>query len=317
MMKCLLVGSFLAQVCISSASEAKPDDFGILEWVHNAEGGYYNPKQDFRYATPGDPTSIAGIFAKERIEKGETLCTVPWQRLLMSDDPTEDDQLCCGTGYAVAREMRKAEDSEYAPYVTYLNAQSEGQIPSAWSKQGKALLQEIIGGTAREPFIPPTEATEWLDDDWYTRCDGDPHDALTAKAALLVVQRSDDVLMIPAYDFYNHRNGKWLNAGAEIVKGTHHITKATRTIEPGTQLYISYNMCTECGGRRSGYGTAGKLFRHQMVSVFQLDTHCLSIHSSCTQKSFATTGSWRVFLNAGIIWLKTTNLIWRRTNMEN
>ncbi len=317
MMKCLLLISFLAQVCISSASEAKPDDFGILEWVHNAEGGFYNPKQDFRYETPGDPTSVAGIFANERIEKGETLCKVPWQRLLKSDDSTENDgQLRCGTGRAVAREMRKAENSDFAPYVTYLNAQSEGQLPSAWSKKGKALLQEILGGTPLAPVIPPVEPTEWLDTDWYTGCSGDPSNKLAAKAALLVVQRSYDGLMIPAYDFYNHRNGKWLNAGAEIVKGTHHITKATRSIEPGEQLYISYNMCNECARRRLGYGTAGKLFRHQTAYVFQLDTHCLSIHS-CTQKSFATTGSWRLCLNAGIICLKTTNLNWRRTNIEN
>jgi hypothetical protein len=316
MMICLLLISFLAQVCISSASEAKPDDFGILEWVHNAEGGFYNPKQDFRYETPGDPTSVAGIFAKERIEKGETLYKVPWQRLLKSDDLTENGQLCCGTGHAVAREMRKAENSDYAPYVSYLNAQSEGQLPSAWSKKGKALLQAIIGGEAQNPALPPIEPTEWLEYDWYKLCSGDPSNKLAAKAALMVVQRSDDSLMIPAYEFYNHRNGKWLNAQAETVEGTHHITKATRTIEPGEQLYLSYNMCNDCAGRRFGYGTAGKFVRHQMVSVFQLDTHCLSIHS-CTQKSFATTGSWRVCLNAGIICLKTTNLTWRRTNMEN
>jgi hypothetical protein len=63
MMKCLLAGSFLAQVCISLANEAKPDDIGIFEWVHTAEGGCFNPKQDFRYETPGDPTFVGGIFA--------------------------------------------------------------------------------------------------------------------------------------------------------------------------------------------------------------------------------------------------------------
>jgi hypothetical protein len=231
MIKCLLLISFLAQVCISSASEAKPDDFGILEWVHNAEGGFYNPKQDFRYETPGDPTSVAGIFANERIEKGETLSKVPWQRLLKSDDSTENDgKLSCGTGRAVAREMRKAENSDYAPYVTYLNAQSEGQLPSAWSKKGKALLQEIIGGTPLAPVLPPIEPTERVDTDWYTRCSGDPSNKLATKAALLVAQRSDDGLMIPAYDFYNHRNGMWLNIQTETVQGTHHITKANRTI---------------------------------------------------------------------------------------
>jgi hypothetical protein len=316
MMKCLLLISFLAQVCISSASEAKPDDFGVLEWVHNAEGGFYNPKQDFRYETPGDPTSVAGIFANERIEKGETLCKVPWQRLLKSeDDSTEYEYGQSRCGSAVAREMRKAENSEYAPYATYLNAQSEGQLPSAWSEKGKALLQEILGGTPLEPILPPDDATEWLDTDWYTRCSGDPSNKLATKAALLVIQRSDDGLMIPAYDFYNHRNGKWLNIETEIVEGTHHISKALKTIEKGEQLYISYNMCKECTGRSFGYGTAGKLFRHQTAYFFQLDTHCLSIHS-CTQNSFVTMGSWKLCLNAGIICLKTTSLTWRRTNME-
>jgi hypothetical protein len=258
MMKCLLAGSFLAQLCISLASEAKPDDFGILEWVHNAEGGYFNPKQDFRYETPGDPTSVGGIFANERIEKGETLCKVPWERMLKSDDPNEEGQLCCGTADAVAREMRKGAISDYAPYATYLSAQREGQLPSAWSKKGKALLHSIIGGTVRQPVIPPQEPTEWLEYDWYKSCRADRSDTLAAKAALLVVQHSDDSLMIPAYNFYNHRNGKWLNTQTEMVEGTHQITKAARTIEPGEQLYTSYNLCKECGGRKRGYGTAGK-----------------------------------------------------------
>jgi hypothetical protein len=238
--------------------------------------------------------------------------------MLKSDDPTEEGQLCCGTAYATAREMRMAEISDYAPYAAYLNAQREGQLPSGWSKKGKAVLQGIISGTVRQPVIPPVGVTEWLKYHWYKRCRADPRNKLAAKAALLVVQRSDDFLMIPAYDFYNHRNGKWLNTQTVTTEGTHHITKATRTIEPGEELYISYNMCNECAGRRFGYGTAGKFFRYQMVSVAQLvvDTHCLSIHS-CTQKSFATTGLWSLCLNAGIIRKKTTNLTWTRTNMEN
>jgi hypothetical protein len=269
----------LAQLCISLASEAKPDDFGILEWVHNAEGGYFNPKQDFRYETPGDPTSLGGIFANERIEKGETLSKVPFERMIKSADPTESGQLCCGTANAVASEMRKGENSDYAPYATHLSAQSEDQLPSAWSKQGKALLQGIIGGTLRRPVIPPAEPTEWLDYDWYKGCKADPLDTLAAKAALLVVQRSDEYLMIPTIDFYNHRNGKWLNTESETVEGKHHITKATRRIEPGEQLYTSYNRCNECAGRKFGYGTAGKFVRYRMDCVFRLDTYCLSLHS--------------------------------------
>ena len=250
------------QVCVSFASSehpAKPNDFGVLEWIHNAEGGYFNPKQDFRYEIPGDPTSPIGIFAKERIDVGEVLLEVPWHKMLKGDDPTCDDALCCGLGIAVARELKKGEKSEYyAPYAMYLNAQNFNQLPSGWSETAKDLLREIVGGDVLDTLIPPVEPTEWLDVDWYKDCDGDPKDAISSKAALMVIQRGDGAFLPPAYDFYNHRNGKWLNTETSMVEDKHHITKASRMIEAGEQIYISYNMCKECEGRKDGYGTAGK-----------------------------------------------------------
>ena len=33
---------------------------------------------------------------------------------------------------------------------------------------------------------------------------------------------------------------------------------AGKTIEAGEQIYISYNMCTNCGGRADVFGTPGK-----------------------------------------------------------
>ena len=203
----LFAVALLSHACVSAgAKEAKPDDFGILDWIHTSEGGFFNPKQDFRYTTPGDATSVPGIFAKERIEKGEVLCKVPYHRWLKSDDPTEEGQLCCGTAESVAREMKAGADSkDFAPYAVYLNSQQDGQIPSDWSDLGKQLLQQITGGPVTDPMIPPTEPTEWLEFDWYQRCHGDPADKISSKAALLVVQRSDDYYMVPGYDMYNHR----------------------------------------------------------------------------------------------------------------
>ena len=58
---------------------------------------------------------------------------------------------------------------------------------------------------------------------------------------------------------YNHRNGKWFNTALTIIPGESHEMRARRRIEAGEQIYNSYNMCDECGGRiDSGYGTAGK-----------------------------------------------------------
>lgn len=55
---------------------------------------------------------------------------------------------------------------------------------------------------------------------------------------------------------YNHRNGEWYNADSEN-DGQFHETRAWRTIEPGEQIFLSYNRCSRCGGRTSGYGSAG------------------------------------------------------------
>ena len=167
--------------------------------------------------------------------------------------------MCCGTVRSVAKEMQLGEKSEdFGPYAAYLNAQAEGQLPSAWSPAGKKLLQDLVGGEPKGTIIPPTEPSQWLEYDWHNRCKGFPEDTLSNKAALLVVQRSDDYLMIPGYDLFNHRNGAWLNTMTQTMEGQHQITTATKTIEKGEQIYISYNQCKECQGRRFGYGTAGK-----------------------------------------------------------
>jgi hypothetical protein len=60
---------------------------------------------------------------------------------------------------------------------------------------------------------------------------------------------------------YNHRNGKYLNTEVTTYEGEKHVTVAARDIQPGEQIHNSYNKCKECGGRRVGYGTAGKWVR--------------------------------------------------------
>jgi hypothetical protein len=232
--------------------------------MHNSEGGYVNPKQEFRYENPDDPSnSYLGVFAKERIEPGEILVTVPWYRILRSDNPNGKGHMSwCGTVTAVAREMALGEHSEWAPYVKYLSDQPEGQLPSAWSEAAQVLLHKLVGRERKAIIIPPAHPSDWLTDDWYDHCGGLPSDRLSAKAAMLIVQRSDDDIMIPAYDMYNHRNGKWMNTETYTVDGEKQESRALRSIEPGEQLYISYNMCRQCGGRAEGYGSAGKKLKN-------------------------------------------------------
>lgn len=185
-------------------------DFGILAWIHNTEGGYYNPKQEFRTQDPNDPTSLTGVFAKERIEKGELLCRVPsthWITDVVNE--TERCQMCCGLVRKLAHHMTLGDQSEFAVYMRYINALPENQIPSVWSTQAQDLLLKVIGMTREESMMsdelskifPPSRVVSWIQEAWYDTCQGDPNDLVEIKAAVISLMRTDDELMIPAYDF--------------------------------------------------------------------------------------------------------------------
>eukprot|EP00980_Cylindrotheca_fusiformis_P031087 scaffold25809_cov122-Cylindrotheca_fusiformis.AAC.1 len=77
----------------------------VLDWIQQAEGGFFNPKQELRVLENSTQSSL-GIFAKEDIAKDEILLEVPWALIIKSKDLTEDGQMCCGTVQAVLEEMR-------------------------------------------------------------------------------------------------------------------------------------------------------------------------------------------------------------------
>lgn len=279
-----LVVSVFAAIAVASDQKNVFDQHldeakAIFQWVSEADDGYITPKLQVRRAISGDPKSFMGVYAKETIENGEPIVRIPWSVIIKSDDPDEQElQMSCGTVRSLAREIRLGNESKYAPYVVYLNGEADAQIPSTWSDAGQELLLEVLDGDS----IPPRDVVDWIENDWFGRCKGDPNDVFGIKAALMVIQRADDAIMIPAYDNLNHRNGNWTNTNTEIDVGHYHTTTATRNIEPGEQIYISYNMCEECGGRSHGYGTA-EIFRdygfiepmpqrwHYMEEGFQFD----------------------------------------------
>lgn len=209
-----------ASVAAQESEETSTLDLGkkVLEWIHETPGGYVHPDQEFRV----DPDAgVSGIFATDLIPKGTVLCQVPWDIIIKSDDPDEEGQMCCGTVKSVAREMKKANQSMYAPYANYLNAQPHDDVPSAWSEKGQQLLRQLVGGTVTKPQIPPEEPTEWLAFDWYKRCRGSRADKLAAKAAMMVVQRSDDAIMVPG--MYGSRNFSQLDYALRLVLLTYFI----------------------------------------------------------------------------------------------
>lgn len=261
-----------------STKQAEPIAFQLVKWLDSLPEGMFNAKQEIREANESsDGEAFYGIFAKEFIPKGEVLAEIPWDAIINDEesDPKlyENDVdgaiLKCGTVRNLLKEMKQVQTlgkyvedsnsaSKYGPYIQYLLEQKPGVLPSAWSNPGIHMLTDVLGGQNQN--LPPSYVATWLSDDWYGDCNGDPRDELAAKAAMLVVMRADDDLMVPVYDMYNHRNGRYYNTDMIINRGTGYKVVASKDIQPGDQVYNSYNMCMQCGGRRDGYGTP-EIFR--------------------------------------------------------
>jgi hypothetical protein len=182
-------------------------DHGVLEWIANQPGAYYNPKQFM-----DEPNGLVGIFATAPIAKGELLCRIPWEWTIQGDT-VEASQLSCSLVANLKRQLELGKESKYAPYILYLKNQSDHQLVSTWSKAGQDLMLRVLGQTREEnnhPELyighphslagrfPPELVTNWLAGDYHDDCQGD-HTGY--KAALSVITRSDDSILIPGYDF--------------------------------------------------------------------------------------------------------------------
>jgi hypothetical protein len=246
----------------TSADKKRTDEYhaqALLKWL-NDEGGYFNPKVEMRRLDPSDPKSFFGMFVKEDIPMNELLFRIP--RSMILDSREEDPDLfplSCGTVHNLKEQLTLKDKSKYAPYINYLiDTQPPGVIPSGWSESAQSLFEQVLGASEGDidvqlllggnPFL-------WLDE-WYETCDGS-QDPLDKYAALLVIQRCWDDILIPILDLMSHRNGKWLNiVHSDVFDKSHEIeVRAKRNIQKNEQLYSTYNRCESCGARENMYGT--------------------------------------------------------------
>jgi hypothetical protein len=255
----------------------------IWAWIDSAKDGFVTKKQSVSRMVEENIDTPLIVFANQDIKRGELLVQTPWSHILQSEDPDKDDKIgwYCGATRKLAEEMKKGADSFYAPYVTYINDEPDGQLPTQYSFSAKQLLWQVIGlhrdelnrsqvFDRKEAFdhrLMPEFLTDGLERNWYKTCQADRDDATMAKAASMIIQRADDDILIPAYDAYNHRNvdnhndKRYMNARTQTTDEQFHQTFAQRDIQKGEQIFISYNMCEQCGGRRDyGFGTA-EIFR--------------------------------------------------------
>ena len=244
----------------------------LISWLKESKG-VWNPSIEMRRADPSDPTSRFGMFANKDIVEGAILIHIP-QSMLLDSREENPKGMECGTVHNLIEQFGLKDESKYAPYVNYLlDTQPPGQLPSAWSEAGKRLFNlALVGGDDKDGeqaalppgaptnwvtpvTLPPGAPTTWVDTFWHGTCKGSK-DPLHEHASLLVVQRNWDDLLIPLFDMMNHRNGHWYNTiSNEVHGGEPVVIKARRDIKAGEELYNSYNMCSDCYGRMTDYGT--------------------------------------------------------------
>lgn len=247
----------------------------MVDWLRS-RGGSFSSKLEIRRTNPADPTSHFAMFSSEDIRPREVLIQVPRDLLISPDEEVEEkSQLQCETINILLIEMRKVMDgkeSAHGPYVKYLLSQPMGQLPSTWSQSGKDLLTDILGQSEEDDeistILPPHSPVGWLENDWVEDCNGSS-DPFEMNAAALLLMRSWDDLLIPVFDYMSHRNGKWLNTDSSSVhENTPVKVFASRMIEAGEEIYTSYNMCRDCGGRATSYGTPEMLRDYGFVEDY-------------------------------------------------
>mmetsp|Transcript_9911 Transcript_9911/g.13076 ORF Transcript_9911/g.13076 Transcript_9911/m.13076 type:complete len:497 (-) Transcript_9911:357-1847(-) len=261
----------------------------LVDWLRSKEGGLFNPKLEIRQADPTDPDSFYGMFANEEIEEDDILLQIPREWIFTSvgesseegvvnddddernpdddddwaDDersPDDDDDWICPVTRKLIREMKLGDSSRYAPYVNYLKDQPRGQLPSHWSRQGKALLLKVLGEDDQDSYheLLPPGFVVGLVDGWKANCDGGD-DEFEQHVFLMVLQRGWDEILIPVFDMMSHRNGdQWLNTKSNSIfeETLPYIqVRARKHIRAGGEIYTSYDQCEECGGRMDTYGT--------------------------------------------------------------
>ena len=247
------------QLCSAAAAVLTDEQHAesLIAWLR-AENGSYSDKLEMRREKQGDPSSRFGMYAKGDFKRGEVMIRIPTNILLKSNEEEDNEAMGCSTVRFLANELRLKDKSKYAPYINYLlDTQPPGQLPSAWSGPGKDLLLKVLGYDEDDDtqLYPPADPVSWLEEDWHADCDGSD-DPIDEYAALLVVQRSWDEVLIPVFDMMSHRNGRWLNTDStEVHQDKPILVTALRNIKAGEEIYTSYNMCRDCENRFTTYGT--------------------------------------------------------------
>mmetsp|Transcript_27330 Transcript_27330/g.38658 ORF Transcript_27330/g.38658 Transcript_27330/m.38658 type:complete len:373 (-) Transcript_27330:161-1279(-) len=250
----LLLG--LAIPIVSANTEKDVD--GIVEWVRS-KGGFFSEKLVIRPMIEG--SSALGVYAVEKIEKNEVLMKIPKgcylrlkkpKKIDTSSDATEEDVMTtwhanyCKLAKKLKSSIDLGDGSDFAPYTSYLKKQQRGQTPATWSEDGKILLRKLLPDGH--------DAVDWIDTYHKEKGCFPKDDAEMELLVSMVIQRGYDSTLVPIWDMVNHDNGR-INTATNSLHDNMFKVWATKPITEGSEIYHTYDLCTDCGDTASYWGT--------------------------------------------------------------
>lgn len=229
---------------IANAAGAAQHAKAQIDWLRS-RGGFVSSKIEIRNS---------GMFATGDFQEGENIIILPkggddGANVIMDHKGQDHRDLVCALARNLMRELKLGDKSRFSAYVNYLNDQPHGQLPSAWSEEGKKLLKKILGKS-----LPPVDPVGLV---YENRDCINMTSPFEVNAMMMVLQRGWDNLLLPVYDMMSHRNGDYLNTESNSVHNEDEPVNvyASRAIKAGEELYTSYNLCLDCGNRHQTYGT--------------------------------------------------------------
>jgi len=231
----------------------------IIQWIRDNDG-FVSDKIEYRRRNNDDTSTSYGFFAKELLNENESIMVIPKKCYLTSGGTGN----MCDTTWNLIEQYTLGEESFFKDYVLHL-FEERGKLPEAWSREGQALLEKILGNE----LVPQIPSSRTFRKD----CKGSGH-ILEEDAYDHVLSRSWENVMMPLYDSIPHRNGKkWRNCEATSThnKMDSNVTVyAYRTIEADEELYISYNDCLDkdCYDLFDTYGTQHLLMDYGFVEEY-------------------------------------------------
>lgn len=263
----------------------------MIDWIRKSEDGFVSPKMKvFR----PEGSVVRGIYAMEDIRKGETIITIPWDKMIKDDYVTrstkegnkewirflhdidhpslendDDDEEeyeneifydFCKSVYNLYHDMKE----DRTPYARYLKEQPRRYLPHLWSTEGQALFSKMIG--RRMPpqdifdrnnycFFLPKSHELWQDELW-------------VHADMILRARGDDAYLVPLYDMFNHRNGRYYNVHHRVEDEEEYELIANRDIQKGEEMYNSYNLCNRCTSRGHTFDTIDMFSNYGFVEDY-------------------------------------------------